>query len=168
MSRRQAFVFIVGVAIVLSAAIAWWLIDPAIGAAHSRRGPEWFNRLVPAPDVHSSSEYVQHARSRLRPLFIVSGSAGVALALGSLFSATRSVHGTRSHRMQVVRVLVVVAALVVSVVVLAQRAEVARSGGVVISEVSSSNPGDIFDADGDHPDWIEIHNTTDDEVDLTG
>lgn len=38
----------------------------------------------------------------------------------------------------------------------------------VISEVSTSNPGDIFDADGDAPDWIELHNPSDDWISLAG
>ena len=40
--------------------------------------------------------------------------------------------------------------------------------GLVISEFMASNNSTLASASGDYPDWIEIHNPTDTEVDLTG
>lgn len=39
---------------------------------------------------------------------------------------------------------------------------------LVISEVVASNSATFADAEGDHEDWIELHNPTDEVVDLTG
>lgn len=40
--------------------------------------------------------------------------------------------------------------------------------GVVLSEVMSSNKGSVADAYGDYPDWIELYNTMDKDVDISG
>src|SRR5687768_9106355 len=39
---------------------------------------------------------------------------------------------------------------------------------VVISEFMASNSRTLQDMDGDHPDWIELHNTTHSSVNLSG
>jgi len=44
----------------------------------------------------------------------------------------------------------------------------AVSHGVEISEIMTSNKGTVPDETGDFPDWIELHNTTDDEIDIGG
>ncbi|MDP6547131.1 MAG: lamin tail domain-containing protein, partial [Phycisphaerae bacterium] len=42
------------------------------------------------------------------------------------------------------------------------------SGSVVVSEFMASNNLTIADGDGGSPDWIELHNPGDEEVDLAG
>ncbi|MEC8973403.1 MAG: lamin tail domain-containing protein, partial [Verrucomicrobiota bacterium] len=42
----------------------------------------------------------------------------------------------------------------------------AENPGVIISEVMTENRTTLADEDGDFPDWIELHNTTDTPVDL--
>ncbi|MDF7799282.1 lamin tail domain-containing protein [Pontiellaceae bacterium B1224] len=42
------------------------------------------------------------------------------------------------------------------------------SQNVWISEIVADNGGSLEDEDGDSPDWIELHNTSDSPVDLTG
>ena len=46
--------------------------------------------------------------------------------------------------------------------------ERSRGAGVVISEVVADNHAVLEDEDGDYPDWIELYNAGDAEVDLTG
>ena len=40
--------------------------------------------------------------------------------------------------------------------------------GPIISEIVASNSSGLADADGDHPDWIEIYNPTAETIDLAG
>jgi len=42
------------------------------------------------------------------------------------------------------------------------------SHGVEISEIMTSNKGTVPDETGDFPDWIELHNTTNDTIDIGG
>ena len=42
------------------------------------------------------------------------------------------------------------------------------SAGLMISEFMASNSHNLADADGDHPDWIEIYNPTSAPVNLNG
>jgi hypothetical protein len=42
------------------------------------------------------------------------------------------------------------------------------SGDVIISEFMADNTSTLFDGDGNASDWIELHNTSSSEVDLTG
>ena len=44
----------------------------------------------------------------------------------------------------------------------------AEAGSVVISELMAKNKAMLRDGDGDFSDWIELHNTTDADIDLTG
>ncbi|MFT6563207.1 MAG: hypothetical protein ACJAX6_001598, partial [Limisphaerales bacterium] len=39
---------------------------------------------------------------------------------------------------------------------------------VIISELLAVNDKDLKDADGDHSDWIELHNAGDTTIDLAG
>jgi hypothetical protein len=54
------------------------------------------------------------------------------------------------------------------VLVLALVGSVTYGDGPIISEFMASNRSNFADADGDFPDWIEIHNTCDTAVDLSG
>lgn len=42
------------------------------------------------------------------------------------------------------------------------------SAGVYINEVMTSNKGAVADENGNYPDWVEIHNSTNEAVDITG
>ncbi|MFT7643852.1 MAG: hypothetical protein ACI9G1_005618, partial [Pirellulaceae bacterium] len=42
------------------------------------------------------------------------------------------------------------------------------AGPLVISEIMADNDTGLTDEDGDYSDWVEIHNPTDNDVDLTG
>lgn len=44
----------------------------------------------------------------------------------------------------------------------------ANQSEIVINEVMASNTTTIQDQDGDYPDWIELYNTSDSEIDLAG
>ncbi|MEX0721803.1 MAG: CotH kinase family protein [Balneolaceae bacterium] len=44
----------------------------------------------------------------------------------------------------------------------------ATFGQVVINEIVASNQNGLLDEDGDHPDWIELYNTGDAPIDLSG
>ena len=44
----------------------------------------------------------------------------------------------------------------------------ALRGGLVISEIMSKNHASLMDEDGKRPDWIELHNTTPEAIDLRG
>ena len=47
-------------------------------------------------------------------------------------------------------------------------APVAESTPIVINELMPNNTGSITDPQGEHDDWIELHNLSDDEVNLSG
>lgn len=47
-------------------------------------------------------------------------------------------------------------------------AHVAENTPIVINELMPNNAGSIADPQGEHDDWIELHNLSDDEVDLSG
>ena len=42
-----------------------------------------------------------------------------------------------------------------------------QSGALVINEICASSITTLKDEDGDYPDWIEIHNTTNQAIDLS-
>ena len=44
---------------------------------------------------------------------------------------------------------------------------VLQSGALVINEICASSITTLKDEDGDYPDWIEIHNTTNQAIDLS-
>ncbi len=63
-------------------------------------------------------------------------------------------------------VLLLVAALILLVTQFSRESFTSRN--LWISEVMSSNRGTVADEDGDYPDWIEIHNSGRQSIDLTG
>jgi hypothetical protein len=88
----------------------------------------------------------------------------------------------RALRRERLRLASVGIVLLAAVVLLASRADLggAEAGqmgsswddgtpvGPIITEIMWSNAGVATDADGDHPDWIELANPTDTPIDLTG
>ena len=148
------------------------LVDPVVRAVYDGWGPARVREIITGRDVHHVDFYQDMAHELVRwPFLAVLGVGVVLLATGlAQLVASRTVGPSRDpvlleQRIQLAGVTIVLAGVIV---VIALYADTVGTRQPVISEIATSNASLLADDTGDHPDWIELHNRTDEPVDLGG
>lgn len=166
MTRRRTITAL-GLSAAAVATLTLVLLDPIVAAIYAGRGPQFLVDVIEGRDVHPVGFYQDLAAQRLRVPLLVLALLGALTAIGAASSPK-----TRARIKDVIDgrlgLLLTGLAVIGAVAFLLSRQGEPPLPAVVLSEVVTSNANLAPDEDGDHPDWIELWNTSEVSIDLTG
>ena len=156
-----------GITGAVGAGLTLLLLDQIVAAIYAENGPQFLVNVIEGRDVHAVNFYQDLARQRLRAPLLVLALLGSITAVGA---ASNPKIRARAAGIMDGRLGLLLTGLIVigAVTVLIVRHVEPPLPALVISEVLTSNANLVPDEDGDHPDWVELWNRSEQPVQLSG